>query len=102
MRSILLALALVLFAQSPVCADTVMDRFLQLAQESGGVKVPPPPKSTANPSASSAPSVGISGPNTCHSTDTCRPPKGGSCECHCEGSKSVCTINYGKNGPPKR
>jgi hypothetical protein len=38
--------------------------------------------------------------NSCNSTDRCVAPPGGSCECHCEGTRSVCTIDYGPNGPP--
>jgi hypothetical protein len=68
----------------PNASATLTERFMRLAEDKGG-------KTTTIPQ-----------PNSCGSTDKCIAPPGGSCECHCEGTKSVCTVNYGKNGPPKR
>jgi hypothetical protein len=68
----------------PNAPVTLTERFMQLAEDKGG-------KATT-----------IQQPNSCGSIDKCIAPPGGSCECHCEGTKSVCTVNYGKNGPPKK
>lgn len=102
MRYILLVLALVVFTQSPAHAGSLLDRAWQMAQvDTGGVKVTPvTPKAATgvNPPGS----IGIAQPNSCGSTDRCVPPKGGSCECHCEGTASKCTFTYGKGGVPKK
>ena len=57
-----------------------------------------PPSEASSPPRKSNP---VKQPNSCGSTDRCVAPAGGSCECHCEGTRSVCTFDYGPNGPPK-